>query len=451
MCSSCKYIVSINAEFQADVVMQSTKNSTLPNNGALVVAGGVGVAKNLSVGGNITAFSADESQNLQSGAIVVKGGVAVNKNLNVGGKVKLSSLEDSEDCLSGALVVAGGVGIAKSLNVCGSIYSANDITAEQDITAGRDLRVLQNATVDGDIVGHGGLMIDEDAHIGGNFGVDGNFQVDGTIDAVGNIHTDANIDATGNIHADGNIDADGDIHADGNLDADGNVHADGNVDADGNVHADGNVTATLDVTAGRRIYQAGSLLLPVGSLFPYAGAVAPGGYLLCDGAAVSRATYADLFAAIGTTYGAGNGVSTFNLPNLQGRFAIGANGSHLLSSTGGSESNTLTALQMPAHTHTGTTDSAGSHSHSINDPGHAHISRIGYDDGNASNIPGQAPSGDADFGDSQNGMATNISGTGISINASGSHTHTFTTDSTGGGQSFSILNPFLALNYIIKI
>jgi microcystin-dependent protein len=61
-----------------------------------------------------------------------------------------------------------------------------------------------------------------------------------------------------------------------------------------------------------------------GMIFPYAGATAPTGFLLCDGAAVSRTTYADLFALIGTTYGAGDGSTTFNVPDLRGRFAIGA-------------------------------------------------------------------------------------------------------------------------------
>ena len=54
--------------------------------------------------------------------------------------------------------------------------------------------------------------------------------------------------------------------------------------------------------------------MPVGSIIPYAGTTIPAGYLLCDGSAISRTTYSALFAAIGTTYGAGDGNSTFNLP-----------------------------------------------------------------------------------------------------------------------------------------
>lgn len=75
----------------------------------------------------------------------------------------------------------------------------------------------------------------------------------------------------------------------------------------------------------------GELAFPTGSMFPFAGASAPaltvGGvaaYLLCDGTAVSRTTYAALFAVCGTTYGVGDGTTTFNVPNLKGRVPIGA-------------------------------------------------------------------------------------------------------------------------------
>lgn len=67
------------------------------------------------------------------------------------------------------------------------------------------------------------------------------------------------------------------------------------------------------------------LAMPAGSVIAFAGNKTPEGYLLCDGSAVSRTTYADLFAAIGTTYGSGNGSTTFNLPNLIDRFVQGSN------------------------------------------------------------------------------------------------------------------------------
>ncbi len=67
----------------------------------------------------------------------------------------------------------------------------------------------------------------------------------------------------------------------------------------------------------------GTKIVPTGGILPYGGATAPSYFLLCDGSAVSRATYADLFGVISTTYGVGDGATTFNVPNLQGRFPLG--------------------------------------------------------------------------------------------------------------------------------
>ena len=110
--------------------------------------------------------------------------------------------------------------------------------------------------------------------------------------------------------------------------------------------------------------------MPAGSIISFAGAAAPTGYLLCDGSAVSRTTESDLFGVIGTTYGAGDGSTTFNLPDLSARVIAGMGGGLLavtdtLGSTGGVQEVTLTAGQsgLPAHSHTaddsnnnGTTD-----------------------------------------------------------------------------------------------
>ena len=77
---------------------------------------------------------------------------------------------------------------------------------------------------------------------------------------------------------------------------------------------------------------------------------APVGWLLCDGSAVSRSVYSALFAAIGTTYGAGNGTTTFNVPSMGGRMPIGENGTYALGSTGGSAAALLTHTHFVANT-----------------------------------------------------------------------------------------------------
>ena len=108
--------------------------------------------------------------------------------------------------------------------------------------------------------------------------------------------------------------------------------------------------------------------LPAGVIAPYAGTSAPTGYLLCYGQAVSRSTYSSLFSAISTTYGSGDGSSTFNVPDLRGRVVAGQDdmggssanrltdqtgglNGDTLGDTGGSETHTLTNSQLPEHTH----------------------------------------------------------------------------------------------------
>lgn len=196
-------------------------------------------------------------------------------------------------------------------------------------------------------------------------------------------------------------------------------------------------SAPYDVIPGMYYYNGSNWILmassgvePAGRISAYAGSSAPAGYLICNGSAVSRTTYATLFSVIGTTYGSGDGSTTFNLPDLRGRTIIGVGQgtgltNRLLNATGGEESHTLTVSEMPAH------------NHSINDPGHSHIPINGRDDGNASNQNGQAPSGDA-TSNLVNGYSTNSATTGISINNNGS------------GSAHNTMMPFVALNYIIK-
>jgi len=125
----------------------------------------------------------------------------------------------------------------------------------------------------------------------------------------------------------------------------------------GNTTVSGALTVTGGVTGA----------VPPGTINMYAAVTAPaGGWLLCNGQNVSRTTYAALFSIIGTTFGSGNGVDTFTLPNLKRRFPVGYDPSgglnsivpgypnsnfNLLGSSGGAQTHTLTEAQMPAHTH----------------------------------------------------------------------------------------------------
>lgn len=127
------------------------------------------------------------------------------------------------------------------------------------------------------------------------------------------------------------------------------------VDVSGNLNVDGD--ATLN---GTIIFETTPrYALPPGAYMWYAGTTAPTvyGFLECDGSAISRTTYAELFTVIGTTYGAGDGSTTFNLPSQARRVLVGRGGSgtatlgSTVGSTGGAETHTLTQTEMPAHTH----------------------------------------------------------------------------------------------------
>jgi microcystin-dependent protein len=100
-------------------------------------------------------------------------------------------------------------------------------------------------------------------------------------------------------------------------------------------------------------------LIPTGSVMPYAGAAAPSNWLLCNGSAVSRATYSKLFELIGTAFGEGDKVTTFNVPDLRERIPVGAGGTFVRGAKGGEAAHTLAGNEIPASLGTGTATNGG--------------------------------------------------------------------------------------------
>lgn len=202
---------------------------------------------------------------------------------------------------------------------------------------------------------------------------------------------------------------------------------------------------------------------PIGTIVAYGGATAPSGWLLCDGTQVSRITYASLFEVLSTTYGVGDGVLTFNLPNLRQRFPLGkaaAGTGATLGSTGGaidhthsmgshSHSVSITTSAGGDHSHGGNTGNAGSHSHSQG----AHSHAVGSGSPNLADGAGDDaiavyPSTQTDI---FNDAGTSTEGDhNHSISASGTHTHSVSgTTGSSSGTSGSNNPPYQVVNYII--
>lgn len=179
---------------------------------------------------------------------------------------------------------------------------------------------------------------------------------------------------------------------------------------------------------------------PTGEITIWATNTAPTGWLICDGTAISRSTYSTLFGVLSTTYGAGNGSTTFNLPNLLGKVPVGRNASDTsfdtIGETGGSKTSALTSGNLPAHSHSGTTSNAGSHSHTSAQ----------------SDIVRQFGGGDAKLTANSNYGPYNTGS--ITTDTQGAHDHTVTVSGGGNGtatgDAFSVLQPYIALNYIIR-
>lgn len=177
-----------------------------------------------------------------------------------------------------------------------------------------------------------------------------------------------------------------------------------------------NKIADSTITAAKFVTSVAEALLPPGMVQFYAANTAPSGWLKANGAAVDRTTYAALFAAIGTTYGVGDGSTTFNLPDLRGEFPRGWDDGR-----GVDTSRAFGSAQAQAFL---------SHSHGVSDPGHAHAV---YDPGHVHSSTAAGTSGSPDFvtkagnsadrvfttGAAATGIGIYGAATGISIAANG--------------------------------
>lgn len=189
--------------------------------------------------------------------------------------------------------------------------------------------------------------------------------------------------------------------------------------------------------------------VPLGALMPFTGTVSPNSNFIFPAAqSISRTIYSEYFSMVGTTYGAGDGSTSFNVPDLRGRAIFGQDNMNsspagrigtvatdsgtidgsTLGSGGGSSTHVQTVAELAAHTHTGTTaGQSADHTHAVPLYGPS--------------VTGAGGGG----GVMGNGSDTTTRG------ASNDHTHSFTTNSSGSSAAMSLLPPGIILNYILRI
>ncbi len=222
------------------------------------------------------------------------------------------------------------------------------------------------------------------------------------------------------------------------------VSGDGSAVFSGGVTISGFGTAQHDHSSPAQ----GGRIIPAGVIQMWAGSNAslPTGWLLCNGQAVSRSTFSELFGAIGTDYGSGNGSTTFNLPNLVNRVARGSN-TTAGGATGGADTVTLSATNMPAHVHT------INHDHPVVTSGGASTTNVPLNMTTGKEAGSELSGTGVDYLTDGGGLGSG----GVALTASHAHTHTVdvpafsgNSGSAGSGTAVTITNPFQTLHYIIK-
>lgn len=183
---------------------------------------------------------------------------------------------------------------------------------------------------------------------------------------------------------------------------------------------------------------------------------------MCDGSAISRSSYYGLFNVIGTTFGQGDESTTFNLPDLSGRVAVGASSGHVLASTGGSETTVLAANELPSHVH-----SVPTHGHAntiaANTPSLSHtISQPAYNyskpNGNSTRKNAN-PAAKAGYSGSSSSTASRTTDVTVADHAASicimggsiSDCDAFSTSDAGESVGHNNMQPYITLNYIICV
>ena len=332
------------------------------------------IGSNLTVNGNILSTASTPSISNSTGALIVSGGVGIGGNTHIGGvisnpllTVPTSGTASLVGNLSPATNVAFTLGnvsnrwqnIFSENLLVGNINSANIVTATSNITLinlsgdliptsniisnigslNRQFNVIHSKT----------LTISENGRVNGNLNVGINLDVAGSSNIVGDMAVSGNTTLTTNLTVSGavilNAGTPSTSTTTGVMRLSGGAGITGNLNVGGTITTPTLPTGTANTAVATTAFVLNNVL-PSGSLMMWPTVTAPTGWLLCNGQAVNRTTFATLFAVIGTTFGIGNGTTTFNVPNYTNRGPVGAGGLYAVGATGGSKDATLVS-----HTH----------------------------------------------------------------------------------------------------
>lgn len=357
--------VGANQSIVGNLNVNSATTSTSTTTGAFTLAGGAGIAGNVNIGGSLITPSL---------TVPSVGSMIMSGNINPGANVlyTLGSTNNRWSNLFSENILVGNVSAANLLVTTSNIaqvFLGADILPTANISSNLGSQgIIFNAIHARTILLNGVLSIQNTGDVSANIGSYqqttnaniGAYQLFANAN-IGTIRTnlntlDANVGSFGT-YANTKIGT----NTNSNLvvvstttstsTTTGALVVGGGAGVSGNLNVGGAVTTVTmpfgtsnTAVATTAFVQNNSV--PPGSLLMWSTGTAPSGYLLCNGNAVSRTTFAGLFAVIGTTFGIGDGTTTFNLPNYNNRFPVGAGNLYALGSTGGSKDSTV-----DSHTH----------------------------------------------------------------------------------------------------